>query len=572
MDNPWSLSSSPSSHAEKRYTFEESGEIRRPMKGHADAAQPINADAAISHFPPELLSKIFLICAALSPTDELDNRTRDQDQNHFECADNLPWIAIAQVCRYWRSIVLGCGELWRRLVFSSPEATSEMVRRSNGVPLIVQAEGYDGTLYENIRMVISDMQRVSVLHLSFPPYHLQHILQELSATAPQLESFRLRTPSYYTRGRGILNFDFSGDSFKMPDFIYTPSLRLLELTRCNFSWKPLPLCGLTHLELRKISPPPTIAQIISFLRGLPILNTLILEEALPTFLPNDTSPDNPPPRQLLRNLHALTLCGNIDACSRFLKQLCYAPATAVTLKYDISSSSSPNFGELLRAAESAATFGGGDRLIRSLLVANGSGHLIFSHSATSLSSSNVPRLTIIMGGQNYFLRGVDSNHLVRSTVIVLPIAEVQMLYLSGGLLSIDWSELLHHLPKIHTIHIRHAFPINFINLLAGGVEQTMGPRPVTVLLPQLRSLWLTDVDFRASGCTPESFLACLRSRAQVDSAIQDLHIQDCLCLYDREVEKMKEFVQDVDWDEIEQDNPYDYDGGGNDYEGIDNFD
>jgi hypothetical protein len=78
-------------------------------------------------------------------------------------------------------------------------------------------------------MVISDMRRVSVLHLSFPPHLLQHPLQEPSATAPQLESLRLRTPGY-TCNRDILNFDFSGDSFNMTDFIHTPSLRLLELT------------------------------------------------------------------------------------------------------------------------------------------------------------------------------------------------------------------------------------------------------------------------------------------------------------------------------------------------------
>ena len=191
MDDPWSLSSSPSPHAENRSTLEETGTIRSPVKGHSGPAQPINANAAINHFPPELLSKIFLICAALSPTVEFVNPTRDQN---FECTDHLPWISIAQVCRYWKSIALGCGELWRRLVFSSPEATNEMVRRFNGVPLIVQAESsYDRGIYENIRTVISDMRRVSVLHLSFPPHHLQHLFQELSVTAPQLESLRLRT-------------------------------------------------------------------------------------------------------------------------------------------------------------------------------------------------------------------------------------------------------------------------------------------------------------------------------------------------------------------------------------------
>lgn len=273
MDNPCSLGSSPSSYAENRCT---SGPVESE-----------NAVAAINHLASELLSKIFLICATLWSTDEIVD---ERGQNYFERADHLPWIGIAQVCRYWRSIALGCGELWRRLVFSSPEAASEMVRRSNGVPLIVQAESYDKGISENIRMVISDMRLVSVLHLSFPPPHLQHLLEALSATAPQLESLRLRTPRY-TYKRDIMNFDFGDDYdlFNMPGFVHAPSLRLLELTRCNFSWHPLPLGGLTRLELRKISPLPTIAQLVSFLHALPMLNTLIIEEALPTPLPKDTS-------------------------------------------------------------------------------------------------------------------------------------------------------------------------------------------------------------------------------------------------------------------------------------------
>ena len=41
-------------------------------------------------------------------------------------------------------------------------------------------------------------------------------------------------------------------------------------------------------------------------------------------------------------------------------------------------------------------------------------------------------------------------------------------------------------------------------------------------------------------------------KSEVDSAIQDLNLQGCLCLYEPEVEIMKEFVQDVEWDGIEE--------------------
>lgn len=113
-----------------------------------------------------------------------------------------------------------------------------------------------------------------------------------------------------------------------------------------------------------------------------------------------------------------------------------------------------------------------------------------------------------------------------------------------------WSQLLHHLPKIRTIRVLYAFPGKLINLLAGGVEHTMESSSPAVVLPQLRTLWLTEVNF--CFCTPQFFLACLQYRAQVDSAIQDLNLQGCLCLYEPEVEIMKEFVQDVEWDGIEE--------------------
>jgi len=305
---------------------------------------------------------------------------------------------------------------------------------------------------------------------------------------------------------------------------------------------------------------------LSFLRGLPMLNTLIIEEALPTLLRDDTSPDNPSPRQLLRNLHALTLCGSVDACSILLQQICYATATAVTLKCNISSSSIPNFSKLLRAAKSAAAFRDGDDSIQSLYIACRLECLILSHPLPS--SRNVPRLAIIMGGQGYILRGdVEANHLLRSSVIGLPIAEVQTLYLSEVSGGMDWSEFLRHLPKVHTIYVRYVFPAELISLLALGVDTMGSSRPVTVMLPRLRSLWLTDINFRASGCTSESFLACLQSRAQLGSAIQDLHIKGCVWLYEPE---MKECVQDVHWDGIEHsDRDWDDSEWDNDYEDSD---
>jgi len=195
--------SSPGTNAGSLSDFEETAKINRwPVKSHVGPIKSIvtntHARTTIDRIPPELLSKIFLVCAALWPTQDLDSSLDDYfvhsvGPGDFTCGDRLPWIAIAQVCPYWRSVALACGELWRGLLFSSPEATKEMLRRSKGVTLIVKAEGgYNPSIYENVRTVIPDIGRVSVLHLCFKAYHLQALLRDISVAFPVLESLRLR--------------------------------------------------------------------------------------------------------------------------------------------------------------------------------------------------------------------------------------------------------------------------------------------------------------------------------------------------------------------------------------------
>src|ERR1700722_752641 len=154
-------------------------------EGHPPPGSTINT------LPPELLSEIFLFCVVLWPTKYNDYVPIFTSPNEFTCGHRLPWIAITQVCRYWRSVALACGELWNKLVFTSQEATNEMIRRSAGVVLVVKAE--DQYFFnEYVRMVIPEMGRVSVLHLRFPSCYLQPLLHDMFAVAtPRLEALRL---------------------------------------------------------------------------------------------------------------------------------------------------------------------------------------------------------------------------------------------------------------------------------------------------------------------------------------------------------------------------------------------
>src|ERR1700728_523435 len=77
--------------------------------------------------PPELLSMIFIACA--------DPPSGMLNSSHWSLPAKMQWIAVTHVCRYWRSVALGCTDLWRRLFVFNPDVTKEMIRRSKAANL-----------------------------------------------------------------------------------------------------------------------------------------------------------------------------------------------------------------------------------------------------------------------------------------------------------------------------------------------------------------------------------------------------------------------------------------------------
>jgi F-box-like len=136
---------------------------------------------------PELLSNIFIEYAALLPHPPMQRSL---------CPAYLKWIAATYVCRYWRSVALGCTTLWRRLVFFNPEVTKEMIRRSKGSNLEVRIRGHipqniSAAVDEALRMVIPELHHVSILHLELYKNVLQPLVEGFASAAPNLESLSL---------------------------------------------------------------------------------------------------------------------------------------------------------------------------------------------------------------------------------------------------------------------------------------------------------------------------------------------------------------------------------------------
>src|SRR3984957_12398934 len=421
-----------------------------------------------------------------------------------------------------------------------------MIRRSAGVVLVVKAEDD-----KHVRMVIPEMGRVSVLHLRSIPRYLQSLIHDMfSVATPRLEALRLSAESPLVNGRVRLH---------MPDSIFarhSHTLRLLELTLCDFSWPSL-LClsSLAHLELCDPATRPTMAQVLALCR-LPMLETLILDQSLPAHDDTDTTSS----RHFLPNLHILTLSGRLESCSNVLNHITYPITTIATFNCDTFSRESLPLTHFLQTAHSAIIYKRDDHIVHSLGYEANSDRFFLTFLVVRRSSTpfphQKPQLSVSIR------RNVDHliTKFVHPAVATLSLVEVQALYLSiPWCFQINWSEFIQRLPKISALHLGRDFPSGFMKILSQNENENPRPRPLP--LAHLRGLWLTGTHFYRESV--RSLLACLQSRAQVGLAIQELHLKDCWYLFKHDVEQMKGFVHDVDWDEVEQ---VEYPESGRDFE------
>ena len=115
---------------------------------HASLALP-------NRIPPEVLSEIFLTVALHSKADDDDD---DED---------LEWIRVTHVCRYWRKTALDCLELWTNLSFVNPKFTKVMIMRPRNAPLSVECGWRDSPNIDKIlRKVLSRTERLRSVNLA----------------------------------------------------------------------------------------------------------------------------------------------------------------------------------------------------------------------------------------------------------------------------------------------------------------------------------------------------------------------------------------------------------------------
>ncbi|KAI0044724.1 hypothetical protein FA95DRAFT_223201 [Auriscalpium vulgare] len=352
-----------------------------------------NNRASISCLPPELLTRIFALCAPADTPEveygrqdyftyyegeditaetcaEVANSTPDKGKNwtpgtrhkrdagkdldpddEYERAasrfvdDQLrkqyrarPLIAVTHVCRAWRALALNSAILWAVVDLSFGEhGAHEMVRRAQNAPLtfIRIMHDVDGDTdfmippMSALRLIIDNSPRVRALRLDGHQQALDTLLNGFPAEMPLLESLHLK--------KVVTDYEDSSVLFGNASTLHAPRLRHLvshEFYR-TVDWARPSLHGLESLymvlEHARITP---LSSVLDMLDGLQNLARLYI--AISSFIAHSEwlSPSLRSRRVVFRRLMQLTLRSSPSECTYLLAIFAVPARTLVRLNAD----------------------------------------------------------------------------------------------------------------------------------------------------------------------------------------------------------------------------------------------
>jgi len=219
-----------------------------------------NSLAVISRLPPEILSKIFVCCAAT------------YEHAHL----NIDWVKVTHVSRHWRTVAIDCPRLWTTLVFARPRWVEEMLKRSKMAPLVIDAR--PGHMHSKstkvVQLAMNHISRVRKLKLVSPSASFVKLFSSVPRAAPMLQILVLSNSAN--------DCDYAEpfrDNYYIPPKLFSDDssqLRRLELIHCNLDWTSHLLKGLTHLKIHNTTPGtrPSTPLFLDVLEQLPTLTVL----------------------------------------------------------------------------------------------------------------------------------------------------------------------------------------------------------------------------------------------------------------------------------------------------------
>jgi len=548
-------------------------EIMRSLRTRRNSLSPI------SSIPPEILGAIFV--------------HHDQEMQLLYDPDDFTvrsWPIVAHICRHWREVALGTPELWATPFLNSSRATEEMLMRSKMVPLNLRS-GLEYCM-ESVQKVFMHVERLQEVSLRFfdggvTNRCITEFLSKLSAcSAPKLQSLSLVEKYKQTLRIAI------------PTSFIAPKLRSLEIKYCDISWASTILTGLTVLDIKKLSPEclPTLDELISALRRMPALHTLVLEDALPT-LPFQITSLPRAPRAMnvqLPHLKRLRLVAKILEVANVLARIELPDSTMLEVQLRCGASSSENLDQewdlslpvISRTLRSCfkATSAKLRRAPRSLrLVRLDFDHIHVQYGTVRNPSSWVGSMSdttylypewavecpVIL---DFDFPAQKSEAILRDFWRLVPI-KLEALYIEGDFACWDgfWIDLFGRGPARNLTYISlretetsQALEDLLISLRSQkhSLARFMGrcSRKRQIFAPALSHLVLDDLEFDpsfSSFTAASDLFDVLVDRVNEGQGLDHLSITGCMGISTHDVRLLREVVADVDWDKYQRLKKYD---------------
>ncbi|KAJ7115973.1 hypothetical protein C8R44DRAFT_880364 [Mycena epipterygia] len=508
-----------------------------------------NALSPVGRLPAEMLSRIFLFCAD---------------------PDSLSWIReVSHISRHWRAVALACPNLWSSPLYSKgPKWADEMLKRSKQAPLTADLTYMTPRMVNTVHSSLVQISRIGELDVRTGSRAVPEILN-LSDTAPYLHSLCLSSPGLSQE-----------EHFTLPDTFLNgeaPRLRRLELTRFFLPWDSPLMSNLTRLKIQNPGPTarPSMPELVEALERMPLLETLELDNALPTIAAGVTTIPTPNDRTSLSKLKSIVIA-NASAleCADALNHLSYPSTTNMRISCIGETSTVTAFSALVPALFNVQN-AGSIKNVRSLDVNSGFGSMSIRAWTCFVQTGDLPRSRPFFDLELKWLRFMraESEELMTFTSKSLPLRGLRYLSLSTDMHEVEtktWISTFADLPTLLTVRLRgqsnQFFAALREDVMLDGVKKIPQsvPKPVGrraslrksrsdlaggLFFPALRNLILGETNFGEPVL--DTFESTLMERCERQQELWTLALYDCTRLTSDDVTRLEEIVPEVKWDGLE---------------------
>ncbi|TFK65477.1 hypothetical protein BDN72DRAFT_860591 [Pluteus cervinus] len=227
-----------------------------------------NTFTPVYRLPPEILSRIFTL---------LQYVPKFPGDLHSRRKPTLEWVKVTHVSQHWRDVAIGSPNLWSQISTTYPKCLAEeWLQRSKSAPLSIDLRG-SGSLDAD-RFITPSLFRIRELTLELTSSSWWILSRNLSSPTPLLESLSIMITdgAFYSASSTISDTTFAGT---------TPRLRFLKLMGCSVDINSSIFTNLEALELRDSPRKMSATDLLTALRNLPRLVSLVVSEVLATGAP-----------------------------------------------------------------------------------------------------------------------------------------------------------------------------------------------------------------------------------------------------------------------------------------------